>query len=96
MQTSMMNMRTMNKKVPLRTCIITREKLPKKDLIRIVKNKDGEVQLDLEFKLNGRGAYIKKDKKVIAKAIEKNQIQRALKIKQIPESILVEIKKQIT
>ncbi len=93
MQTSMMNMRTMNKKVPLRTCIITREKLPKNDLIRIVKNKDGKVQLDLDFKLNGRGAYIKKDKKVLTKAIEKNQIQRALKIKTIPESILAEIKK---
>ncbi len=93
MQTSMMNMRTMNKKIPLRTCIITREKLPKNDLIRIVKNKDGKVQLDLDFKLNGRGAYIKKDKKVIDKAIEKNQIQRALKIKTIPPSILVEIKK---
>ncbi len=93
MLTLMMNMRIMNKKIPLRTCIITKEKLPKNDLIRILKNKDGKVQLDLEFKLDGRGAYIKKDKKVIDKALEKHQIQRALKIKKIPESILAEIKK---
>ncbi len=92
MQISIMNMRTMNKKVPLRTCIITREKLPKNELIRIVKDNQGNIQIDSTFKLNGRGAYIKKDKKVLQKAIKTNQIQRALKTKELPQSILEEIK----
>ena len=61
------------KKIPLRTCIITKEKLPKKDLFRIVRTPDGEVVIDESGKLNGRGAYLKKDIEVINQA-EKNKI----------------------
>ena len=50
-----------NKKIPLRTCVVTKEKLEKKDLIRVVKNNENEVFVDLTGKANGRGAYIKKD-----------------------------------
>ena len=46
------------RKVPLRTCVVTKEKLEKKDLIRVVKNNNGEVFVDLTGKANGRGAYI--------------------------------------
>ena len=60
----------MIKKIPLRTCVITKELLPKKDLLRIVKNKENEVAIDLTGKLNGRGAYIKKDMEVLEKAIK--------------------------
>ena len=49
-----------NKKIPLRTCVVTKEKLEKKDLIRVVKNNENEVFVDLTGKANGRGAYIKK------------------------------------
>ena len=56
------------RKIPLRTCVVTREKLEKKDLIRIVKNKDNEVFVDQTGKANGRGAYIKKDIEVLNKA----------------------------
>ena len=48
------------KKIPLRTCVVTREKLEKKDLLRIVKNNEGKVFVDESGKANGRGAYIKK------------------------------------
>ncbi len=56
------------KKIPLRMCVVTREKLEKKDLIRIVKNKDGEIFIDLTGKANGKGVYLKKDLEVILKA----------------------------
>ena len=46
------------KKLPQRTCIGCNEKKDKKDLIRIVKNKDNEILVDKTGKLNGRGAYI--------------------------------------
>jgi len=56
------------KKVPLRTCIVTKEKLEKKDLIRIVRDKEGHISIDLTGKANGRGVYLKKDLAVILKA----------------------------
>lgn len=61
------------KKIPMRTCVVTREKLEKKDLLRIVRDKDGTVFIDDTYKANGRGAYLKKDKAVIEKA-KKNKI----------------------
>ena len=49
----------MNKKIPMRTCVVTKEKLPKRELIRVVRNKEGEVFVDESGKLNGKGAYLK-------------------------------------
>jgi predicted RNA-binding protein YlxR (DUF448 family) len=46
------------KKVPLRMCLGCGEMKPKKELIRVVKNKEGEYNVDLSGKQNGRGAYI--------------------------------------
>lgn len=68
------------KKIPTRTCIITHEKLEKKDLIRIVRNKDGEVFIDLTGKANGRGAYLKRDIDVIEKARSSKALNRHLEI----------------
>lgn len=44
----------------MRSCVITKEKLPKKELIRVVRTPDGEVIIDVSGKANGRGAYLKK------------------------------------
>ena len=66
------------KKVPLRTCVVTRECLPKQDLVRIVRDKDGNVNIDLAGKQNGRGVYLKKDAEVILKARKKNILSHAL------------------
>lgn len=65
------------KKIPMRSCIITREKLPKKELFRIVKYND-EVFIDNTYKSNGRSCYLKKDKEVITLAKSRNAIERAL------------------
>ena len=45
------------KKIPLRKCVATQEQLPKKEIIRIVRNKEGQVFIDPTGKMNGRGAY---------------------------------------
>ena len=58
----------MNKKIPMRSCVVTKESLPKKELIRVVRDKEGNVTIDLTGKQNGRGAYLKKDLDVIKKA----------------------------
>lgn len=55
------------KKIPIRTCVVTKEKLPKQELIRIV-NFNGTVIVDETGKKNGRGAYLKKDLEVFKKA----------------------------
>lgn len=48
------------KKIPLRTCIVTKEKLPKQELIRVVRAPDKEIIIDETLRANGRGAYLKK------------------------------------
>ena len=82
------------RKIPLRTCIITKEKLEKKDLIRVVRNKDGEVSVDLTGKSNGRGAYIKKDITILEKAKKSKALARHLEC-DIPEEIYEDLKKEI-
>ncbi|MCQ3035804.1 MAG: YlxR family protein [Bacilli bacterium] len=69
------------KKTPLRLCIVTRESLPKGSLLRIVKNKDGQVFVDDSFTLEGRGCYLKKDKNIILKAQKTNALSKALRCK---------------
>lgn len=66
------------KKIPMRTCVITHEKYPKKELIRVVRTPEGEIVVDLTGKQNGRGAYLKKDKKVIEKARQSKALERHL------------------
>lgn len=78
------------KKIPMRSCVVTREKLPKQELLRIVKNKDNEVFVDITGKLNGRGIYIKKDLDVLLKAKKTNIIEKLLEIK-INDNIYEEI-----
>ena len=80
------------KKIPYRTCAITLEKLEKKDLIRIVKNKEGEVFVDLTGKKNGRGAYIKKDVNVLKEAKKRKCLDRKLECT-ISDSIYEELEK---
>ena len=48
----------MQKKIPMRTCIACREEKPKKEMLRVVRNAEGEIRLDFSGKLPGRGAYV--------------------------------------
>ncbi len=78
------------KKIPMRNCLITKEKLPKKDLIRIVRTPEGTVIIDEIGKANGRGAYLKKDIEVINKAKNNKVLERVLEVK-VPDSIYDEL-----
>ena len=66
------------KKIPMRSCVITGEKLPKKDLIRVVRTKEGEVIVDCSGKVNGKGAYLKKDFETFIKAEKSKILNRKL------------------
>ncbi len=82
------------KKIPLRTCIITKEKLPKQELIRVVRTPDGSVIIDESGKSNGRGAYLKKDVEVIKKASKNKILNRQLEV-EVPKEIYDELIKII-
>lgn len=68
------------RKIPMRTCVITHEKLPKKELIRIVRNKENEVFVDETGKQNGKGAYLKLDENVVEKARKSKVLNKYLEI----------------
>lgn len=79
------------KKIPLRTCVITKEQLPKQELLRIVRTPEGEVKPDVTGKLNGRGAYIKKSLEVLEKAKKSKLLEKRLECN-IEENVYEEIK----
>lgn len=82
------------KKIPLRTCIISKEKLPKQELVRIVRTPEGTIIIDESGRANGRGAYLKKDVLVIEKAFKSKALNRHLET-EIPVSIYEELKQLI-
>ena len=79
------------KKVPMRTCVITKEKCPKKDLIRVVRTPESKVVVDITGKQNGRGAYLKKDLETITKAEKTKILDRHLEI-EVPKEVYEELK----
>lgn len=83
------------KKVPQRKCIACQIRDSKKGLIRVVKNKDGEIFLDETGRANGRGAYICNTTECMEKAIKSKALNRAFKIEvssEVYEKLLKEIK----
>ena len=79
------------KKIPLRQCVVTKERLPKSELIRVVKDNMGNVSVDLTGKANGKGAYITKNIEVLNKAIKSKILDRTLEL-DIPDAIYEELK----
>lgn len=78
------------RKVPMRKCVVTGEMRPKKELVRIVRSKEGEVSVDLTGKKSGRGAYLTLDKDTILLAKKKNALANQLQVS-IDESIYEEL-----
>ncbi len=78
----------------MRTCIGCREQKPKKELIRVVKNKEEEIFIDLSGKANGRGAYLCKSKDCLEKAIKSKALNRAFST-EIDEETYEKLKESI-
>lgn len=83
------------RKVPERKCIVTGEMKPKKELIRVVRNKEGEVFVDPTGKKNGRGAYLTGTLEVIRQAEETNILSRQLNA-EVDPSIFEELRKLVS
>ena len=73
------------RKEPLRKCVATGEMLPKHELLRIVKNKDGEIFADPTGKAHGRGAYVKKTPASVKTLRKKHILDKVFKVKVDPE-----------
>lgn len=78
------------RKIPMRTCVVTREKYPKNELIRVVRTPEGNVLVDASGKQNGKGAYLKLDETVINKARQSKVLDRTLETV-VPDNIYEEL-----
>ena len=83
------------KKIPMRTCVITKEKYPKKELIRIVRTPEGTVDVDTNGRVNGHGAYLKLEREVILKAQKTKALNRYLETV-VPDKIYEELLNMIS
>jgi predicted RNA-binding protein YlxR (DUF448 family) len=82
------------KKIPQRKCIACQDRDAKRDLVRIVKNKEGQIFLDKTGKANGRGAYICNCVECLNKAIKSKALSRAFKM-EVPEEVYESLRKEI-
>ena len=64
----------------MRKCVGCNEMKPKKELARVLRTTDGAIILDATGKANGRGAYVCKDDKCLARAIKTKALERSLKV----------------
>lgn len=82
------------KKIPLRKCNGCGEQKSKRELIRIVKNANGEINLDLTGKMAGRGAYICPDIECLKKARRSKRIDKAFECT-VPEYVYDKLEEQL-
>ena len=83
------------KKIPVRKCVGCGEAKPKRELLRVVSPKEGNVSLDLTGKAAGRGAYICPDPACLAKARKARRLERAFD-RQIPPEIYEALERELT
>ena len=82
------------RKIPMRMCVGCREMKEKRQLLRIVKNAEGQISFDRVGKAPGRGAYICRSEECLEKAVRQRQLERALETK-IDESVFAQLMEEI-
>jgi predicted RNA-binding protein YlxR (DUF448 family) len=82
------------KKIPQRMCIGCQEMKPKKELIRVVKNSEGTIKVDLTGKAPGRGAYICKSVQCLEKAIKGKRLEKNFETK-IDDNIFQRLREEL-
>lgn len=81
----------MDKKIPLRMCVVCRQMKPKAECIRVVKINDTEYIVDKTGKVNGRGAYVCKDNDCMNKCLKTRAFNRSFK-HNVSDSVYTSIK----
>ncbi len=85
----------MPKKIPMRMCVGCVSMFSKRELVRIVKNKDGDINIDFTGKMAGRGAYICKNMECLEKAIKTKKLERTFDTK-IPDEVYEKLKEELS
>ena len=83
-----------NQKEKIRMCVVCRGQSDKKTLLRIVKNKEGQIFVDKTGKANGRGAYVCKNKECFEKLQKQKGLSRAFKC-EVPQEVYKMIGEEI-
>ncbi len=83
------------KRVPLRMCTGCGEMKPKRELVRVVKNAEGEISLDITGKKAGRGAYVCKDTACLKKARKSRRIEKSFACR-IPDEVYDRLEEEMT
>ena len=84
----------MSKKIPLRQCVGCGEMKSKKEMLRVLKQEDGSIVLDVTGKKNGRGAYVCRNAECLKKAKKTIGLDRSFKMT-IPEDVYNNLTKEI-
>ena len=66
------------RKIPMRKCVVSNEMKPKKEMIRIVRSKEGDISIDPTGKMPGRGAYLSMEPEVVQKSWDQKILDRVL------------------
>ena len=82
------------RKIPLRKCTGCQEMKNKKDLVRIVRNDEGEFSVDFTGKKPGRGAYVCPNEECLLKAHKSKGLERSFK-SAVPAEVYEELKAQL-
>ena len=82
------------KKIPMRKCVVTNERFPKKELVRVVRTPENEVKVDPTGKMNGHGAYLKKDAEVFEIAQRKKVLDKYLEI-EVDQKVYEQLKQML-
>ncbi len=83
------------KKIPTRLCLGCRQMKPKRELIRIVRDKEGNVFIDRTGKKSGRGAYICADNTCLEKARKNKRLEKSLEVK-IKDDIFEQLAEELS
>ena len=85
------------KKIPMRMCLGCNEMKPKRELVRVVKSKEGEISLDLTGRKSGRGAYICRDIECLKAARKARRLEKSFACKiddEVYDSMEVELENE--
>jgi len=82
------------RKIPMRTCVGCRTSRPKRELVRIVRDPQGELHVDATGKLAGRGAYICPDIACFDAAVKGKRLEKALE-RSIPPEVIEALRERV-
>ena len=82
-------------KTPLRQCTGCREMKSKKEMIRVLKTPENEIELDATGRKNGRGAYVCLSQECLEKAVKSRGLERSLKMA-VPAEVYEDLKKELS